>query len=148
MVIGIDIEITAGGGGGGGGPGDLVRIFTGGVVLRDAVYQKSDGTVDKASAAAVGTAATFLGFVTALNSPGAGQCEIRFHGDLTGFAGLVVGETYILSTTAGQVVGLTDTINPAYPDQTPGSGHVMREAGHAGAAGTLFVEASRDFEEL
>jgi len=145
VVIGLDILIGAGGGGGGGD--DLVRTYTGGVLLRDAVYQKSDGTVDRADASSVATAEAFLGFVTAVDFPGVGQVTIRFHGDLSGFAGLVVGETYILSTSPGQVVGITDTINPNYPSQTPGSGHVMREVGHAGATNTLFCEASRDFEE-
>ena len=145
MVIGLDIVIGAGGGGG--GAADLVRIYTGGVAVRDAVYQKGDGTADKADASAVATAEAFLGFVSAIDSPGAGQCEIRFHGDLTGFAGLTPGETYILSTSPGQVVGLGDTINPNYPDATPGSGHVVREVGSAGAANRLFVETGHDFEE-
>lgn len=144
MVIGLDILIAAGGGG---GAADLVRPYTAGVVVRDAVYQKSDGKVDKADASAVATSEAFLGFVTAIDSPGLGQATIRYHGDLVGFAGLTVGETYLLSTSSGQVVGLTDTINPNYPDTTPGSGHVIREVGHAGAVNTLFVEGSRDFEE-
>ena len=145
MVIGIDILIAAGGGGG--GAADLVRPYTGGVLLRDAVYQKSDGTVDRADASAVGTSEAFLGFVTAIDSPSPGFATIRFHGDLDGFSGFTVGETYLLSTSPGQVVGLTDTINPNYPDTTPGSGHVIREVGHAASTTKLFVEASRDFEE-
>ncbi len=144
MVFGIDTAITTGGGGGGGGPADLVRTFTAGVVVRDAVYQKSDGTVDKADASAVSTAEAFLGFVSALNAPSAGQCEIRFHGDLAGFSGLTVGETFILSTSPGQVVGLGDTINPIFPSAT---GSVIREVGHAGSANTLFIESGREMQE-
>jgi len=141
MVFSLDGVVQAGGGGSG---ADLTRNYTVGVALRDAVYQKSDGTVDKADATTVATSEAFLGFVITMDSPALGQCKIRFHGDVTGFAGLTIGETYILSTSPGGIVGVTDTLNPNYPTA---AGTVVREVGHAGSASLMFVEASRDFEE-
>ena len=147
MVFSIDRAIAAGAGGGG---VDIIRPFTLGVTTGDAVYQKADGFVDKADASAVATAEAFVGFVAALDSPLLGDATIRFHGDLAAFGGLVTGEVYILSTAPGVIVGLSDVGNPIYPGfgLPPASGHVIREVGNAGDATTLFVEASRDFEEL
>jgi len=139
---------TGGGGGGGGGTGEIVRVYTIGVNVGDGVYQKSDGTVDLSDASSVATSEAFLGFVRLKDAPLAGQVTITFHGDLGAFSGLVTGSSYILASSPGLVVGISDTGNPNYPDTTPGSGHVMREVGHAATATTLFVEASRDFEEF
>lgn len=145
MVFSLDRLIATAGGG---GAADIIRSFAVGVVAGDAVYQRNDGLVDKADATLVSTSEAFVGFVTAIDTPSPGQATIRFHGDLGIFGGLTVGEVYILSTSPGAVVGLSDTGNPIYPDTTPSSGHVIREVGNAGTATTLFVEASRDFEEL
>jgi hypothetical protein len=142
---------TAGGGGGGGGTGEIVRTYTAGVNVGDAVYQKSDGTADLADASAVATAETFLGFVRLKDGPLPllpGQVTITFHGDLQAFTGLVTGATYVLGASPGVIVRLGNTSDPNYPNTTTGSGHVMREVGHAANATTLFVESSRDFEEF
>lgn len=135
---------TSVGGGSGAGAGEVIRSYTAGVAVGDAVYQKGDGTCDQADASAVATSETLLGFVRLLDSPSPGQATIVFHGDMGGFSGLVTGAVYILSTNPGKIVRIGDTGNPYFPS-APGS--VMREIGHAANATTLFVEASRDFEE-
>jgi hypothetical protein len=147
VVFSLDQAILTIGGGGGGGV-DLIRTYAGGVVLGDAVYQRNDGLIDRADASTLATAGAFLGFVIAIDSPGPGQAEVRFHGDASVFGGLTPGGIYILASSPGQVVLETDTGNINYPDTTPGSGHILREVGVAGTATKMFVEASRDFEEL
>jgi hypothetical protein len=132
----------------GAGSSTLVRTFTAGVLLRDVVYQKSDGTVDRADASAIATGIP-VGVVEAINTPTAGECLVKFAGDVGGFAGLIAGRIYILSTSPGLLVEETDTGNVNYPDLTLGSGHVIAEIGIAGSATTLFVgTVGRDFEQI
>lgn len=129
------------------GVGTFVRPYTVGVVVRDVVYQKADGTVDRADASAVSTGIP-VGIVEAIDVPAVGQATVRFTGDLTGFAGLTTGSIYILSTAPGGIVEETDTGNVNYPDTTPNSGNVLVEVGIAGSATTLLVRTLQDFEEL
>jgi len=124
----------------------VTRPYQAGVTLRDAVYQRSDGRADKTDASDYLKVELFLGFVSALDVPSAGLCTIQYGGDLAGFAGLTVGRVYILSTTPGGVVDITDTGNLAYPNTTPGSGHAQLEVGLAGTATTLFIEPGREPE--
>lgn len=133
--------------GGAGGSGAAVRPYSAGVALRSVVYQKSDGTVDLASAASIGLGIP-IGVVSHMDFPATGQCQITFAGDVSGFSGLVPGAIYILGLTPGSIVGETDVGNPNYPNTTPGSGNILAEVGIAGSAGTLLVETLRDFEEL
>ena len=126
----------------------LIRTFTAGVAVRDVVYQKTDGTVDRASASAVTTSATIAGIVEAINVPSAGKCIVRFAGDLSGFVGLTVGSIYILGTSVGSIVEETDTGSGDYPDVTPNSGHVFAEVGHAVSTTTLMVGTIRDFDQI
>lgn len=123
----------------------LVRPFTAGVGVRDAVFQKSDGTVDRAVASAIGTGIP-IGIVEAINTPTTGECVVRFAGDLGGFTGLVAGSIYLLSTALGGIVEETDTGNGDYPDTSGGSGHVMIEVGIAASATVLYVGTNRDFQ--
>jgi len=125
----------------------LTRPYTLGVIAHDVVYQKADGSVDKADASTVATGIP-IGFVEVMDSPVVGKCVVRFAGDLAGFAGLLPGKIYILSTAPGVIVEETDTGNVNYPDTTPGSGNVIAEVGIAGSATTMFVgTVGRDFEE-
>jgi hypothetical protein len=117
----------------------LVRPYTPGVLVNDVVYQMADGTVDRASATALGTARPLLGVVQAIDSPLLGLCEIMANGDRAGFAGLVAAEMYLLGQAPGSIVGETDTVNPNYPDTTPGSGEVMIEVGVAASGTLLYV---------
>lgn len=129
-----------GGAGGGGGSSTtlLTRPYVPGVLVNDVVYQTALGSVDKASATAA-VLAKVLGVVTALDVPAVGMAQILVLGDQAGFLGLVPGEVYILSQAPGGIVGESDTLNPDYPDTTPGSGEVLIEVGIAGSATTLFV---------
>jgi hypothetical protein len=127
---------------------DIYRPYAAGVVVGSAVYQRTDGVADRTNAGAVSTSDPFLGFVMALDTPSVGTAQIRTRGDLGGFSGLSVGEIYILSTTLGGIVSENDTLNPNYPDVTPGSGDVMREVGSPSSATNLFIEGSRDFTVL
>jgi hypothetical protein len=128
-------------------PSKIIRNYTAGVVLRDVVYQKADGTVDRADASA-GSPGTIpvVGVVSAIDSPGAGQCEITYAGDVPGFSGLTTGKVYILSTAPGGIVADDDTGDANYPDTTPGSGDVNQEVGYASSATSLFVGVLRDFD--
>lgn len=119
----------------------VVRTYTPGVVVRDVVYQKSDGTIDKADASAISTAPA-IGFVEQIDFPAAGQAVVKFSGDLSGFAGLTVGGVYLLSKTAGLIVREDDTINPGYPDL---AGEVRQVVGIGGPSGTtLHIGLSRN----
>jgi hypothetical protein len=128
-------------------PSKIIRNYTAGVLLRDVVYQRADGTVDRADAdAGVASTIPVVGVVSAIDSPGAGQCEITYAGDVPGFAGLTTGKVYILSTTPGGIVADDDTGNGSYPDITPGSGDVSQEVGYASSATSLFVGVLRDYD--
>jgi hypothetical protein len=130
-----------------GTPGTISRPYTAGVVVRDLVYQKSDGTVDRASATTVATS-VLAGFVEQIDVPSSGLAVVRYLGDLDGFAGLTVGDIYILGKTVGTIVRETDTGSGNYPDQTPQSGHTRYKVGLAASATKLWVDISRGFDEF
>lgn len=132
-------------GGGGGTAADIVRTYDVGVTVRDAVYQKSDGKAARTNASSYTTSEGFLGFVAAIDSPSAGQCEIRRFGDLSGFSGLTVGETYVLSTAAGGIVAVSSTSDPNYP---PSGGGVLRPVAIPSSSTSLCVIAGAWLLEL
>jgi len=142
MVFSIDKAIESGSAAA--GLPEVIRNYTGGVQIRDVVYQKSDGTVDRADASSITTAETAIGLVIAIDDPGAGECRVRLHGDMDGFTGLTVGGLYVLASSPGQIVRVDDTGNPNYP----GPGHALREVGNAVSTTKLFIEPGRDFEVL
>jgi len=126
----------------------LVRDYVAGVVVRDVVYKNGVANeVDRADASAPATGDP-EGVVRALDSPIVGQCLVATEGiDVPGFAGLVIGEDYILSTTPGGIVGVTDTGNGAYPAYlTPGSGEVLAPVGKAADATILRANATRGIQ--
>ena len=125
--------------------GSVVRSYTGPIAVRDAVYQRTDGDVSQADATSETTSLTYLGLVSAVDVPSPGEATITLTADLGGFAGLTVGSVYILSTSPGQLVRVEDTGNGNYPDTTPGSQHVLRRAGFAASANTMFVESAPEF---
>jgi hypothetical protein len=123
----------------------VVRTYTPGVSVRDVVYQRSNGAVDRADASSLSTAPA-MGVVEAIDSPLVGEAIVRFAGDLSGFAGLTVGAVYILSRSPGKIVREDDTVNADYPDLP---GNVLQEVGIGGPSGTtLFVGTNRDFTEV
>ena len=126
---------------------DIFRTYVVGAAAGDIVYQKSDGTVDKASCTTV-TTGKVIGAIVTIDDPSAGSAKIRFSGDLGGFSGLVTGKMYILGQTPGSIVAEDDTGNPDYPNVTVGSGHVIAEVGTAASADTLYLQTNRDFEEV
>lgn len=144
MAFNIDVAIASGAGAGT-NVVNLVRDYTPGVLVRDAVFQKSDGKVDRTNASSISTSETFVGFVEAVDLPLAGQATIRAGGDLTGFSGLTPGAVYILSLATGSIVKLGDTLDPNYPDST---GEIILEVGIAKSASILFVQSGREFEEI
>ena len=125
------------------GSATVTRAYFPGVVLNDAVYQRSDGQVGRASAGSETTAA--FGFVSAIDSPSPGQCRVQVTGDLAGFGGLTAGRVYIASLAAGQILWEADTLNPNYP-VTPGN--IVQRVGLAASATTLLIDANHGFEEL
>jgi hypothetical protein len=130
-----------------GRPGLMTRQYETGVVVRDLVYQKTNGKVEKASCIAVSTS-ILAGFVEQIDFPIAGYASIRYLGDLSGFSGLTVGEIYLLGQTAGSIVEETDTVNVNYPDDTPQSGHTRYKVGLAATSSKLWVDISRGFDEF
>lgn len=129
-----------------GRPGIFSRQYETGVAVRDLVYQKSNGKVEKASCSTVATS-ILAGFVEQLDVPMVGYATIRYLGDLDGFTGLTVGEIYLLGQTAGSIVEETDTVNVDYPDDTPQSGHTRYKVGLAASSSKLWVDISRGFDE-
>lgn len=127
--------------------GEVVRPYAAGVLLRDVVYLRADGVVDRASAAAEVTM-KHRGVISSLDDPVLGQAKVLFAGDQAGFAGLTIAKMYIAGQSAGSIVAEDDTGNPNYPDTTPGSGHIRAEIGVAAKADTLLVGTLRDFDEF
>jgi hypothetical protein len=130
-------------------PEEIVRTFVPGVLVQDPVFQTAvAGQVDRADASAGFAGMPVIGFVIGLNDPAPGQCRIQTSGDLGGFAGLVPQKIYIMGRNPGTIVADDDTVNPNYPDTTPGSGHIMQEVGVASSANTLLVGPNRDIMEF
>lgn len=134
-----DVTVAAG--------GEVVRPYAVGVLLRDVVYTRSDGVVDRASCVAEGTMKG-RGVISALDDPIVGQAKVIFAGDLAGFSGLTIGTMYIAGQSAGSIVAESDTGNADYPDETPSSGHIRAEIGMAVKADTIMVGTLRDFDEF
>lgn len=122
--------------------GSIVRPYTAGVMVRDVVYQKLDGTVDRADATSITTGGTVLGVVSAIDAPTVGDATIIFLGDVTGYTGLSTGELYILATSPGAIVREQDITNLNYPDN---AGNIVHEIGIASSSTVLFVNTTRDF---
>lgn len=135
----ISVNLSAG--------GEVVRDYAVGVVFGDVVYVRNDGVYDKASCVSEATVHA-LAVAKSLDDPTAGKAKVVFSGDVAAYAGLTIGKTYILGQTPGSIVAEDDTLNPDYPDQTPGSGHIRAEVGVAVAANTLFVGTIRDYDEF
>ena len=127
-----------------GGAGNIVRPYTVGVSTLDPVYQKTDGTVDKASATSL-TTGRVLGIVVALDTPTMGEALITYLGDVGGFSGFTVGDLLILGNTPGSIVAETDTLNPDYPSAP---GNIIHEIGTVGPSDVVFINTTRDFTEL
>jgi hypothetical protein len=104
------------------------------------VYVKSDGNVDKASAAAGGTKAV-IGLVRDASIAAAATGNIQTDGTLTstdwtsvaGSATLTAGAAYYLSATAGQITATAPTT----------SGHYVARIGIATATDTLEIDTER-----
>ena len=122
----------------------VIRTYTAGVLVSDFVYQKSDGTVDKADATSIATIPA-IGTVIQIDMPVAGQCVIQYDGDFNGFSGLTAGKIYLVSKSPGGIVAEDDVLNPNYPDDVF---NIQQEVGIASSATNLFVAANRDFEEI
>jgi hypothetical protein len=87
-------------------------------VLHDLVYITGNNTVDKANATSIATVPA-IGFVTL--KPTTTSCLLTYYGEVAGFAGLIPGAIYYLSTT----VGLMTTTAPS------ASGDVVQKVGVA-----------------
>lgn len=129
-----------------GRPGITVRQYEPGVVVRDVVYQKSNGRVEKGSCSTVATS-VLAGFVEQIDVPMVGYAVVRYLGDLEGFTGLVPGSIYLLGQTPGSIVEETNTIAADYPDESPQSGHTRYKVGVAASSSKLWVDISRGFDE-
>ena len=122
----------------------VIRAFTPGVLLLDAVYQIGSNAVDRASSSAKATSRV-LGFIKALNSPSPGLCEVQVAGDVGGFAGLVPGQAYLLSKALGGIVADDDTGNIDYPDAP---GNVLVILGVANTVDTMLSVTGGELKEL
>lgn len=123
-----------------GTPLSVIRPYASGVLIREAVYQRADGFVDRASASSLATAPA-IGVVSAIDSPSVGLCIVQYAGDLTGFTGLVSGTQMILGQTPGSIVPETDS--SGFP-----AGSIIQEIGIAFGASGLFVGTNRDFDQI
>ncbi len=120
----------------------FIRNYTSGVQVGDAVYETGGGAVDRASAISAAFAPC-VGFVTALDSPGAGQCTVQFSGDLSGFSGLIPGADYILSLALGQILPDSATSDPNYPVSP---GNIIQRVAVAATSTRLIVTLSDEIE--
>jgi len=140
----IGLKGVASGGGGASGAGSIVRQYAAGVGLLNPVYQRTDGLVDMASAASISTGRV-LGIVTAIDNPSVGDVTITYLGDIGGFGGYTPGELILLGTAPGSIVAESDVGNLNYPDNP---GNIVHEIGTIGPNNTLFVNTTRDFNEI
>jgi hypothetical protein len=123
--------------------GVVIRTYVPGVSVLDCVYQTDSGAVDQASAASMlyGPA---IGIVTVLDTPTTGSCYVLTDGDATGFAGLIAGEVYMISTNPGELVWEGDTTNSGYPT---GHGTTIQAVGVAKSASILLVDLGNPLEQ-
>jgi hypothetical protein len=107
-----------------------------GVNVADAVYSTGPDTIDQANASSSSTIPV-IGFVS--SKPTSTSAIIQYSGEVSGFVGLVPGDTYYLSLTAGQV---TNDVSSYI------TGEVVQKVGFAKDTTTLVVMVNRDFTVL
>jgi hypothetical protein len=95
--------------------------------VRDIVFDNVANGVRQANATSTATMPV-VGVITSKPTPT--TCIVARSGEVTGFAGLVVGQEYYASTTAGQISILVPL----------GSGQVAQYVGYAKNATTLVVQ--------
>jgi len=127
-----------------GGAGTMVRQYTPGVLLLDPVYQRSDGLVGRSDATILATGKS-LGLVTAIDNPAMGDVTITYLGDVGGFGAFIPGDVILLGTSPGTVVEETDISNLNYPSSP---GNIVHELGTIGPGGVMFVNTTRDYNEI
>lgn len=115
----------------------FVATYGVGVLLRDPVYLSGANQVDRADASSAATMRV-AGIVSTIDFPGIGQCVVTRNGSVTGFAGLIPGSTYLMSTTPGTILP-EGSGDPAFPSAT---GEVAQTVGEALDATTLVVDCS------
>lgn len=116
----------------------------------DTVIINGAGQLAQASAVNVSSGQATVGVIVTVVVNGSTERTVQVTGRITqgspagttlpavvGAAALVPGAQYVLSTNPGEIVQLTDTGNPAYPDLTPGSGELLYLVGTAISA-TIF----------
>lgn len=106
-----------------------------GIAVRDAVYLSSSGACDKADADDA-TKQPLIGVV--VSKPTAFTAVVQYHGEVGGYAGLIPGATYYLSTVPGQI---TSTPPSA-------SGDIVQRIGFAKTASVLVLMVDRDYVRL
>jgi len=109
------------------------------VNVRDVVYLTGDDAVDAADADDH-TKQPVIGIV--VQKLAAAICEVQYSGELTGWLGLVAGQTYFLSVIPGQLCLPTD---PGYPSN---HGDIVQKLAFARSATVLVVMIDRDFTIL
>jgi len=102
------------------------------VALRDAVYVRPDGIVDKADASSMATGPV-IGFVSALPAPG--TATVRYAGQLGGFAGLTPGVVYYLNAAPAPTGSI---VSP--PVDAPG--YFVQRVGIAASATVLTLNVT------
>ena len=92
----------------------VVLPYFGIMAAGDAVRVNGAGQAIRANATLL--TAIVVGLVLAVDSPVAGQVTVATSGQVPGlFGGLALGGQYILSTSPGLLVLVTDVANPFYP---------------------------------
>jgi predicted RecA/RadA family phage recombinase len=109
------------------------------VTFDDAVYLSSADTVAKASAAGVSTMPC-LGFV--FDKPTPTSCLVMHHGEISTFAGLVIGQAYFVSTTAGGIAKVGDAGMPTL------SGQVVQPIGRPRNSTSMLIAVDANIATL
>lgn len=145
------IMVVVGGSGGGGptpatAPVTQTFLMGAGVVVGDFVYPSTAvaGQVERADASSKATGRP-IGAVSAINTPGAGQCTVVIDGPVTAYVGLTLGSTYLLGTAPGAIVEETNVGDPNYPSA---AGEVVQAVGQATAVDTIQVQVGDQPLEL
>lgn len=108
-------------------------VVDGAVTVGSVVGFSGTNTVEPACAAAPYRVAIGVSMLAA-----GGTTTLKYEGEIDAFSGLVVGSTYYLSETPGQIT--------ADPPATPGS--IVQRVGVARSPTTLIVAIDRDYVEL
>jgi hypothetical protein len=130
----VDVTIP---GGGGGGTAAVQGTYTcdPGVAVLDAVFLSAADTVDKADADDA-SKQPLIGIVD--SKPGVATAIVTYYGEVTGFVGLVPGDTYYL----GLLPGTITNVAPSSP------GDIVQRIGFAKDATTLILMVDRDWTLL